>query len=329
MTTLPQSHLSGTDAAPATCRASVVISTRNRKDELRRAVASALEQSIRPQVIVIDDGSDDGTSQMIRAEFPEACLERFESSRGYIVQRNFGARISNAPIVVTLDDDAAFVSPNTLEQTLADFDHPRVGAVAIPYIDVGKDPAPRQRAPRQPGIHVTNNFRGTAAAVRREVFLQLGGFREFFLHQCEEDEFCLRLLNAGYVTRLGHAEPIHHFESPRRNRSRIVYHQSRNHLLFAWYDVPARAFPVHLAGTTFNCLRAGFRAGFPAAALHGCWMGLRGMFQEHAQRRPVSASAYRLLRSLKKTGPVLLEKVEPFLPRNTAHPGFMAAGGRP
>lgn len=327
MITLQHEIATTCEAEPARHAASVIISTRNRRDELRRAVESAVGQSIRPQVIVIDDGSDDGTAELVRREFPEVRLERAEVSRGYIVQRNYGARIADAPVVITMDDDAAFVSPHTIEQTLEDFDDPRVGAVAIPYIDIGKDPAPRQRAPESSGVYVSNNFRGTAGALRRDVFLKLGGFREFFLHQGEEDEFCLRLLQAGYVTRLGRAEPLHHFESPRRNRSRIIYHQSRNNILFAWYNVPSRHLALHLAGTTCNCIRAGARAGHLPAALHGCCMGINGMFHERAQRSPVSPAIYRLLRRLKKHGPAPLSEIEHLLPPLTQGSQQSSAGG--
>ncbi|MGD0138244.1 MAG: glycosyltransferase, partial [Tepidisphaeraceae bacterium] len=72
---------------PNTAEATVIITTKNRMDDLRKAVASALMQDGRPRVLVIDDGSTDGTSDMMRREFPEAQLERVEQSRGYIVQR--------------------------------------------------------------------------------------------------------------------------------------------------------------------------------------------------------------------------------------------------
>ena len=46
-------------------KASVVIATRNRKNELRRAIASVVRQTDPVEVIVIDDGSTDGTSEMV------------------------------------------------------------------------------------------------------------------------------------------------------------------------------------------------------------------------------------------------------------------------
>src|SRR5271170_7046039 len=91
--------------------ATVIITTKNRKDDLRKAVASALTQDARPRVLVIDDGSTDGTSEMIRGEFPTVQLERAEQSRGLIVQRNRGAALAQTPLIVSIDDDAVFSTP--------------------------------------------------------------------------------------------------------------------------------------------------------------------------------------------------------------------------
>ena len=74
-------------------------------------------------------------------------------------------------MIFSIDDDAVFASPRVVEQTLVEFDHDRVGAVAIPYQDVRKAMTVLQRALEQKDIYVTDSFIGTAHAVRRDVFL--------------------------------------------------------------------------------------------------------------------------------------------------------------
>ncbi len=111
--------------------ASVVITTRNRREELLRALRSVVAQSADLEVIVIIDGPDEGTAEAARREFPQISVE-LDVHRGYITQRNRGARRSTAPIVVFLDDDAELPSPLTVEQTLADFSDSHIGAVGIP-----------------------------------------------------------------------------------------------------------------------------------------------------------------------------------------------------
>src|SRR5262249_44594549 len=97
--------------------ATVVITTKNRKTELRRAIHSCLLQKGSPRILVMDDGSSDGTSDMVRAEFPEIELRRSSESEGYIRQRNRAARIATTAFLVSLDDDAVFSTPDVVEQT--------------------------------------------------------------------------------------------------------------------------------------------------------------------------------------------------------------------
>ena len=169
-------------------QATVVITTKNRREELSRAVASALGQTARPEVLVMDDGSTDGTAVAIAAEFPSVKVHRSENSVGLIVQRNRAARLAANPIIFSIDDDAIFSTPNVVADTLRDFNHPRIGAVAIPFIDINRSPEVHQRAPEPEGIHVRYDFIGTAHALRRDVFLRLSGYREILFHQSEEED---------------------------------------------------------------------------------------------------------------------------------------------
>src|SRR4051812_33725473 len=104
--------------------ATILIVTHNRRDELRRALTSAREQEGDNEILVLDDASTDGTAEMVAREFTEARLVRTEESYGCIGQRNRGAELARAPIIVSLDDDAVFTSPQTVRQTLEDFDDP-------------------------------------------------------------------------------------------------------------------------------------------------------------------------------------------------------------
>jgi glycosyltransferase involved in cell wall biosynthesis len=127
---------------------------------------------------------------------PVLRLIRHEVSAGYIVRRNEGARLAKGDVIFSLDDDAVFSSPFVVEQTLRDFSHPRIGAVAIPYIEPHKANKEMQRAPTREDVWITASYIGTAHAVRRDVFLALGGYREHLVHQGEEGDFCLRMLAA-------------------------------------------------------------------------------------------------------------------------------------
>ena len=100
-------------------------------------------------------------------------------------------------MIVSIDDDAEFASRDTVAQVLSLFENPKVGAIALPHVDLLKGSEVQQQPPDDDGTYVTNCFRGTAYAVRRDLFLELGGFRESLYHQAEEQDLCLRMLAAG------------------------------------------------------------------------------------------------------------------------------------
>jgi GT2 family glycosyltransferase len=304
--------------------ATVLIVTKNRCDELFKAIPSALAARGVAEVIVIDDGSTDGTSARVAEAFPDVRLHRDEVSRGYTIQRNLGVRMAGAPVVVWIDDDAVLDSPATVEQTLLDFDHPRVGAVAIPHVDVGLPDIPRRHAPQGEDIWVTSEFIGTAAAFRRDVYAAVGGLREVFFHQGEERDLCVRILAAGFVVRVGRADPILHFPSSVRDVRRMDLYGRRNTILYAWFNEPLPGMVGRMVEMSAQGLVSGLRVRRPLAALRGLSMGFAGCWTYRAERRPLPPGVIRVFRRLWKRGPLRLSEVEPDLPPMRREP--MAAG---
>lgn len=197
--------------------ATIVIPTRNRPTELREVLRSANQQRVPVEIIVCDDASDDPEAvREVVAGVPQARLLRTETAHGPSYQRNRGIKAASCEFVLAPDDDCIFVSPRTVEQTLAEFDDPRVAAVGIPYVNVRADNRVLQRAPDENGIWAIHAYVGAAHAVRRSAFLSVGGYREHFFYMGEEGDLCLRLLSRGWITRAGAADPIHHMESPTR-----------------------------------------------------------------------------------------------------------------
>lgn len=115
-------------AASPQYQAAVVIPTFNRKDYLRKAIVSSLAQTVPVEVVVMDDGSTDGTAEMMRAEFPRIIFEQHPGPNGPSFLRNRGSELATAPILFPIDDDSVFDSTKTVEQTLAEFNHPHRGS---------------------------------------------------------------------------------------------------------------------------------------------------------------------------------------------------------
>ncbi|MGE5609758.1 MAG: glycosyltransferase family 2 protein [Bacillota bacterium] len=293
--------------------ATVIITTKNRKDELRKAIDSTLAQTAKVEILIFDDGSTDGTSEMVRQHYPQASLHRVEQSLGINKARNRAIELASAPIVLTIDDDCVFPTSDIIRQTLAEFDHPRIGAVAIPCIHMYIDPHDSGIRPPPDGIFVCSEFRGCANAMRRDLFLQIGRYRGFFHRQGEEGDYCLRLLDAGYVVRVGRADAIHHYHSPIRDHSERYYYQCRNNILYAWYNVPMPYMLPHLAVTVCNSLACGLKSHYYLATVQGTVSGFGGIAHECTERRPVTRQTYRLMRRLKHQAFTRFADIEPEL----------------
>lgn len=283
--------------------ATILLTTKNRCSDLKRAIRSACQQDLPLEILVIDDGSTDGTAEMVSSLFPNVRLIRSESSQGYIWARNYGASLARGEVLFSIDDDAEFSAPDVVRRTLEDFDaNSRIGAVAIPCIDVNRSSQVRQPFPPDGQAYITSEYIGTAHALRRDLFLRLNGYRERLVHQGEERDFCLRLLNAGYVVRLGTAPPILHYESPRRNTQRMDHYGRRNDVLFALYNVPMPRVFWHAIGTVAKGLAFGMRHRRPFVMAGGIVAGWSDGLADLKERKPVSREAYCLHRRIRRRG---------------------------
>ncbi len=86
----------------------VVIPTYQREASIARAVMSALGQApVAPSVIVVDDGSTDGTAEILRG-FGDRIRVLSKENAGVSLARNAGIELVNTPWVAFLDSDDAF-----------------------------------------------------------------------------------------------------------------------------------------------------------------------------------------------------------------------------
>jgi len=84
---------------------SVIIPSYNRKDKLKTAIESVLAQNEKDfELIVVDDGSDDGTSELAD-EYRDMITYIYQQNSGVSAARNKGIASSNAPNITLLDSD--------------------------------------------------------------------------------------------------------------------------------------------------------------------------------------------------------------------------------
>jgi GT2 family glycosyltransferase len=291
----------------------VALVTRNRKAELRGALHSVLEQDGNPEIVVIDDASTDGTSEMVRKEFPSVSLHRHEQALGTTQSRNRITSLAGGDIVVHLDDDARFTSKATVTQTVSEFDHPRVAVVAIPFNDVvtGRQVERNRRAPDD-DVWVAATYTGATYAARTDIFRRVGGYdREYWMYG-EERDLSLRLLAEGFVTRMGRTSPALHHVSPVRSLWRSDVLGRRNEIVWAWRSFPTPWHLVYIAGYIVKGIWIGIRVRRVRRMIRGLIAGLRAIPSSH--RHPVPREAFALDRRLRRKGALRLTEIDSALP---------------
>jgi GT2 family glycosyltransferase len=221
----------------------VVIATRDRKASLLRTLRQLSELPPRPQVIVVDNGSRDGTAQAVLVAHPEVRVLALDANRG-AAARNVGAAAAATPLVAFCDDDSWW-APGALGRAAGAFDaYPRLGLLAAQILvgqDQRLDPTcllmlAGHHAPDAPGPAVFG-FVACGAVVRRDALLAAGGFHTRYGTGGEEALLAMDLAAAGW--QLAYVDDViahhHPVAGIRPGRSRRV---ARNDLWTSWLRRP-------------------------------------------------------------------------------------------
>lgn len=282
---------------------SIVIATKDRYEDLCRAIQSCLRLRGSVEVIVLDDGSEDPRYRKLAEQFPSISVFNDCSSRGYIFRRNEGASLAKSDIIVSIDDDAELRDPDLAAKLAVCFSDESVAVVAMPYIDVNKSERVKQEYYREElGAPMVHSYVGTAHALRRASFLKLGGYREALVHQGEERDYSIRVLAAGYRLVISDTEPLYHYESSRRSFERMDFFGRRNDIIFHFQNTPFPSALISLPKVVVGGIVHSFRVRRFSKMMAGMMCGLYECFltSKHP-RHPVSQSVYRhfikLLRS--------------------------------
>jgi glycosyltransferase involved in cell wall biosynthesis len=184
---------------------SVVIPVRNGGDRFRLCLSSLADADPPPrEVIVVADGNSDG-SWRVAQEFGLKVL-RLPAASGPGRARNAGALQATGDVLLFVDADVT-IRRDTISRIAAAFrDHPEIAALFGSYDDAPAEPNFLSQYKNLMHHHVHRTAKSEAStfwagcgAVRRNVFLEMGGFDSGYRHPMIEDiEFGYRLRKAGY-----------------------------------------------------------------------------------------------------------------------------------
>ncbi|MFB4296818.1 glycosyltransferase family 2 protein [Actinomadura sp. NTSP31] len=243
----------------------IVVATRDRADELRRSLARHTAP-----VIVADNASADGTAEV--AEAAGALVLRLPRNLG-AAARNAGAREAATRYVAFADDDSWW-APGSLERAVEILDaHPRTALLAARVL-VGEEErlepvseemarSPLGRPDGLPGPAILG-FLACSVIVRRDAFLDAGGFSDVLHFGGEEELLALDLAAAGWGLAYAPELVVHHHPSKSgRNPAARRRREVRNRLLTAWLRRP---FPALARAAAASLGSRDGRAGLADAA---------------------------------------------------------------
>ncbi len=221
----------------------------NRKHLLDECIAALAVQDLRPaRVILVDNGSTDGTVEHVWARHPEVRVIGMEVNRGPATARNRALRAADTDFVLLIDEDIV-LAPDCLRHLVAAMEAPDVavaaplvvyynrpnvvqyGGFGVHYLCIGivrAGPLREFTASKSP--YTVTAVAGGAMLVRRAAALEVGLFDEDLFFGREDGEFCARLTEAGHHCVTVPAALVRHNMGPRGKA--MMYYQVRNRWLY-------------------------------------------------------------------------------------------------
>ena len=250
------------DVEPARVAASVVIPNWNGRDLLEKylpSVMAGLAGNRDNEVIVVDNGSSDGSAEFIRQQYPDVKLVVLERNLGFGGGSNAGVRAAVNDIVVLLNSDMR-VEPGFLAPLLSGFSDPQVFAVSCQIQFT--DPAKRREETgltqgwwEEGGLRVRHRVDeeirdlypcfyggGGSCAFDRRKFLELGGFdrvlEPFYL---EDTDLGYQAWKRGWKVLYQPRSVVYHEHrgtiGKRFTEEQIQAVLHKNFILFAWKNI--------------------------------------------------------------------------------------------
>lgn len=269
--------------APVRPLASIVVPTWNGRELLERclpALLAAVESTGGAhEIIVVDNGSEDGSTELVERDFPRVNLLRLEGNLGFGGGCNAGIEAARNDVVVLLNNDMV-VEADFLAPLLRPFVDPRTFAVTA-QIDLWQPgevreetgltrgevtwgqlwvahdaPPPDTRAPR-PVFYAG----GGSSAFDRRKLRALGGFDDLFHPFYGEDtDLSFRAWKRGWQVLYQPQSRVHHKHrgtiGARFSEEFIRRVVQRNHLLFVWKNVSSWQLLLPMVvGLPLRCAR--------------------------------------------------------------------------
>lgn len=235
---------------------SIIIVSYNTKDLLDHCLKSIYANTKNIEVIVVDNNSIDGSVEMAEKKYPQVLIVKNKLNLGFGKANNLGAGIASGDIILFLNSDT-LIKKETISKLLKFFeDNINIGVAAPKIIlpthqiqpySYGSDPTvwsvilekfkkPKNKIKTKRVDWVT----GAALAIRREIFLALGGFDENIFMYFEDNDLCLRVRKYGFEVWVCSDAEIIHFGGMSKttsDRQKKIYFASQDYFFKKHYGL--------------------------------------------------------------------------------------------
>ncbi len=262
---------------------SVIVLNYNGKGFLNSCLSSLASQTYSDfEVIVVDNGSRDGSPEYVKENYPWVRLAKNDENLGFAGGTNVGIRAAKGEFVITLNNDSRADS-RFIEELIKPMADPEVGVCAAKMlfpdgrinsagICISRSGAAWDRGMFEPDrgqyefVEEVFGACAGAALYRREMLDEIGLFDEDFFLYLEDVDLAFRARLAGWkCLYVPGARVIHHHGGTAGVGSDLaVYYGNRN---IVWY--PIKDFPFRLLITSLPFIVARNLAVIPYYALRG------------------------------------------------------------
>lgn len=281
-------------------RASIIIPHYNGLQHLEICLGSLRRQTCQDfELLLVDNGSSDGSQAYVRAQFPEVRLLELGENRGFTGACNAGFAAATGDILILLNNDTE-TDPHWLANILDAFDrHPDVGSIATRMMlfdrrdhfhtagdFVRLDGTPGNRGVWQKDVgqydqeETVFSACGGAAAYRRTLLEQIGYLDDSYFFSCEDVDLGWRINLAGWRVLYLPTAIVYHKLKATGGSVTGSYYDGRNFLYLIIKNMPASLLRRHwrliLAGQwriTWEALRH-WRGEAARARLRGQFAGI-------------------------------------------------------
>lgn len=226
----------------------------NRHEDLFQCLDSLeIVKDLISEIIVIDNNSDGDTKIKIEAYVSNKeniRLFSLSENLGVAGGRNFGFSKAASEVVFSLDDDAILLDRRTIIDALNEFSkNPNLGVIGtksylreVGSVEWAAIPTAIAKRSYSSGFKRVGRFIGVANFIRRDFFMDVGGYGDFFPYGHEEIDLSLKFFKKGYEIYFDARNAVLHMKVEKarlfRDRREFLSNQLEKKWRIAHYHLP-------------------------------------------------------------------------------------------